>query len=62
MFHCLLYNRSKHAELLLVTADEQFIQQIYFETGSESRKRPFFLINLSGSNINSSLYLVQLKY
>ena len=33
---------TKQTELLLVTANEQFIQQIYFEPGSESRERPFF--------------------
>ena len=28
IIHCILYNRSKHTEMLLVTANEQFIQQI----------------------------------
>ena len=57
--YCILYNRSKHTELLLVTANEQFIQQIYLKPGSESRERLFYIINLHGSIMNSLLYIVQ---
>ena len=35
--YCILYNRSKQTELLLVTANEQCIQQIYLKPRSESR-------------------------
>ena len=55
----ILYNRSKHTELLLVTANEQCIQQIYLKPGSESRERLFLMINLNGSITNSLLYIVQ---
>ena len=48
-----MYNRSKHTKLLLDTNNEQFLQQIYFKPGSESRERLFFIINLHGSIINS---------
>ena len=51
--HCIMYNRSKHTKLLLDTNNEQFLQQIYFKPGSESRERLFFIINLHGSIINS---------
>ena len=37
ILHCILYNRRKHTELLLVTANKKIIQQIYFEPGSEPR-------------------------
>ena len=37
-----MYNRSKHTKLLLDTNNEQFLQQIYFKPGSESRERLFF--------------------
>ena len=57
--YCILYNWSKHTELLLVTANEQFIQQIYLKPGSESRERLFYKINLHGSIMNSLLYIVQ---
>ena len=57
--HCILYNRRKHTKLLLDTNKEQFIQQIYFKPGSESRERLYFVTNLYGSIINSSPYIVQ---
>ena len=57
--YCILYNRSKQTELLLVTANEQFTQQIYLKPGSESRERLFYVINLHGSIMNSLLYIVQ---
>ena len=47
--YCILYNRSKHTELLLFTANEQFIQQICIEPGSESREWLFYVINLHRS-------------
>ena len=37
-----LRSESYHTELLLITANEQFIQQIYLKPGSESRERLFF--------------------
>ena len=36
-----------------------YIQQIYFQPGSQSSEQLFFIINLHGSIINSSLYIVQ---
>ena len=57
--HCILYNGSKHTELFLVTANEQFMQQICFEPGSDSREWLSFIINLHHSIKNLLLYIVQ---
>ena len=59
MRYCILFNRSKQTQLLLVTANEQFIQQICFEPGSDSRERLFFMINLHRNIKNSPVYIVQ---